>query len=248
MNHLKILEVLPPCEEIIITLLSLFIIQCPPFPRALISIVSHPIFSSFHVVPYRWFILHEFYSTSRTDYVLNPSSIAKCLKLSFQRVVIHPDRTPNKWVTPFLLCWCQLSRADFRMCNAQRFGCNFLHGSPKMLILDALESRFNGALEYPIFTFGTSLNMYLILMKTAVLLSGFWRCWWSWFQLLLRTHWSDSPCLRNNYNAQSTPDVTVGNTHPMPTNHDIPKIFTCGIVNLAKILMGVRECKCACKW
>jgi hypothetical protein len=38
----------------------------------------------------------------------------------------------------------------------------------------------------------------------------------------------------------------VGNTHPMhpmPTNHDIPKIFTCGIVNLAKILMGVRECK-----
>jgi hypothetical protein len=42
--------------------------------------------------------------------------------------------------------------------------------------------------------------------------------------------------------------VTVGNTHPMPTNHDIPMIFTCGIVNLAKILMGVRECKCVCKW
>jgi hypothetical protein len=105
-----------------------------------------------------------------------------------------------------------------------------------------------GELEYPIFPFFTSLNMCLILMKTAVLLLGFWRCWWSWFQLLLRTHESDSPCLQNNYNAQSTPEVTFGNTHPMPTNHDIPKIFTCGIVNLAKILMGVRECKRACKW
>jgi hypothetical protein len=78
--------------------------------------------------------------------------------------------------------------------------------------------------------------------------SGFWRCWWSWFQLLSRTHGRDSPCLQNNYNAQSTPEVMVGNTHPMPTNHDIPTIFTCGIVNLAKILMGVRECKCVCKW
>jgi hypothetical protein len=43
--------------------------------------------------------------------------------------------------------------ADFRMCDAQRFGSNFLRRSPKMLILDALESRLNEALEYPIFTF-----------------------------------------------------------------------------------------------
>jgi hypothetical protein len=40
--------------------------------------------------------------------------------------------------------------------------------------------------------FFTSLNMCLILMKTAVLLLRFWRCWWSWFQLLSRTHGSDS--------------------------------------------------------
>jgi hypothetical protein len=190
----------------------------------------------------------SFSSTSRTDYVLNNSSIAECLKLSFQRVAIHPDRTPNKRVTLFLLCWCKLSQADFRMYDAQRFGCNFLHGSPKMLILDALASRLNGELEYLIFSFCTYLNMCLILMKTAVLLSGFWRWWWSWFQLLSRTHGSDSPCLQNNYNAQSTTEVTVRNTHLMPTNHDIPTIFTCGIVNLAKILMGVRECERACKW
>jgi hypothetical protein len=93
----------------------------------------------------------SFSSNSRTEYVLNHHSIAKCLKLSFQRVVIHPDQTANKRVTPFLLCWCKLSQADFRMCDAQGLGCNFLHRSPKMLILDALESILNGALEYPIF-------------------------------------------------------------------------------------------------
>jgi hypothetical protein len=190
----------------------------------------------------------SFYSTLRTEYVLNNHSISNFLKLCFQRVVIHLNRTPNKRVMPFLLCWCKLSRADFRLCDAQRFGCNFLHRSPKILIVDELEIRLNGALEYPTFPFCTSLNMCLILMKTAVLLLGFWRSWWSWFQLLLWTHGSDSPCLQNNYNAQSTPEVTVRNTHPMPTNHDIPKIFTCGIVNLAKILMGVCECKSACKW
>jgi hypothetical protein len=215
---------------------QLFII--PSSPPSMLSLIAGSSSTSFS-------------STSRTEYVLNHRSIAKFLKLSFQWVVIHPDRTPNKRVTPFLLCWCKLSRVDFRMCDAQRFGCNFLHGSPKILILDALESRLNGALKYQIFPFFTSLNMFLILMKTAVLLSGFWRCWWSWFQLLLPTHGGDSPCLQNNYNAQGTPEVTVGNTQHMPhmpTNHDIPKIFTCGIVNLAKILMGVRECKRACKW
>jgi hypothetical protein len=190
----------------------------------------------------------SFSSTYRTEYVLNNSSIAKCLKLSFQRVVIHPDRTLNKRVTPFILCWCKLSQTDFRMCDAQRYGCNFLHRSPKMLILDALESRLNGALEYPIFPFCTSLDMCLILTNTAMLPSVFRRCWWSWFQLLLWTHGSYSPCLQNNYNAQSTADVTVGNTHPMTTNHDIPTIFTRGIVNLAKILMGVHEYKRVCKW
>jgi hypothetical protein len=48
-----------------------------------------------------------------------------------------------------------------------------LHRSPKLLILDALESKLDGALEYPIFPFCTSMNMCLVLMKTAVLLSGF---------------------------------------------------------------------------
>jgi hypothetical protein len=91
----------------------------------------------------------SFSSTSKTEYVHNHCSIAKFLKLSFQWVVIHPDQTPNKRVTPFLLCWCKLSWADFRMCDAQNIWLYFLHG--KMFILDALESRLNGALEYPFF-------------------------------------------------------------------------------------------------
>jgi hypothetical protein len=31
-------------------------------------------------------------------------------ELSIQRVVIHPNRTPNKRITPFLLHQCKLSR------------------------------------------------------------------------------------------------------------------------------------------
>jgi hypothetical protein len=189
----------------------------------------------------------SFSSTSRNEFVLNNSSIANCLKLPFQWVVIHPDRTPNKRVKPFLLCWCKLSQTNFRMCDAQRFGCNFLHRSPKMLIFDALECRLNGALEYPIFPFCTYLNRCLILMEQCSF-RNFGGVDDLDFSFLSRTHESDSPCLQNNYNAQSTPEVTVGNTHSMPTNHDIPTIFTCGIVNLVKILMGVRECKCVCKW
>jgi hypothetical protein len=65
-------------------------------------------------------------------------------------------------------------------------------------------------------------------------------------QLLSRTHGRDSPCLQNNYNAQSTPEVTVRTTLCY-NDHDIPTICTRGIVNLAKILMGVREYKCVCK-
>jgi hypothetical protein len=37
MNHLKILEVLPPCKEIIITLFLLFILQCLPFATSLLT-------------------------------------------------------------------------------------------------------------------------------------------------------------------------------------------------------------------
>jgi hypothetical protein len=116
------------------------------------------------------------------------------LKLSFQRVVIHPDRIPNKRVTPFLLCWCKLSQTDFRMCEDQRFGCNFLHRSPKMLILNALESRLNGALECTTFSFlyiyEHVLNLdennsapFGILEVLMILISAFITNSWEWFTM-----------------------------------------------------------------
>jgi hypothetical protein len=79
---------------------QLFLI--PPSPPSMLSLTAGSSSTSFS-------------SNYRTEYVLNHHSIAKCLKLSFQRVVIHPDRTPNKRVTPFLLCWCKLSQTDFRI-------------------------------------------------------------------------------------------------------------------------------------
>jgi hypothetical protein len=57
-----------------------------------------------------------------------------------------------------------------------------------------------------------------ILEVLMILISAFITNSWEWFTM---------PA--NNYNAQSTPEATIGNTHPMPTNHDIPRIFTCGI-------------------
>jgi hypothetical protein len=55
-----------------------------------------------------------------------------------------------------------------------------------------------------------------------VFLLGFWRCWRSYLHLSLLTHGSDLSCLQNNSKAQSTPEVTVGNTHSMLTTKDIP--------------------------
>jgi hypothetical protein len=51
---------------------------------------------------------------------------------------------------------------------------------------------------------------------------GFWKCWRSYFHLSSLTHGSDSSCLQNNSKAQSTPEVTVGNTHSMLTNQIYP--------------------------
>jgi hypothetical protein len=59
--------------------------------------------------------------------------------------------------------------------------------------------------------------MRLILMKATVFLLGFWRCWRSYYHISLLTHGTDSSCLQNNFKAQSTPEVMVGNNHSMLT-------------------------------
>jgi hypothetical protein len=70
----------------------------------------------------------------------------KFMKLSFQRAIICMKQVPNKRVVPILLRRCNLSKADFRL-SAQWFCHISLYGSSKLMILDALETRFEGASE-----------------------------------------------------------------------------------------------------
>jgi hypothetical protein len=56
-------------------------------------------------------------------------------------------RLPNKRVVPILLWRCNLSKADFRLRSAKWFCHISLYGTSKLMILDALETRFEGASE-----------------------------------------------------------------------------------------------------
>jgi hypothetical protein len=237
MNHLKILEVLPPYKEIIITLFPLFILQCPPFARSL----DLNCFSS-HLL------------------------LLPCCPLSLVHlpwVFLLLEELSMYWIiAPLQSAWNYLSNEwsfisighrtrelrPFHFVGASCPGLISERVTSKDLVLTSCTGLLKcWFLRHWKVDLMEHFNIQFPLLYISEHVSRFWRCWWSWFQLLLRNHWSDSPCLQNNYNAQSTPEVTVGNTNPMPTNNDIPKIFTCGIVNLAKILMGVRECKRACK-
>jgi hypothetical protein len=156
--------------------------------------------------------------TSRTEHVLNHCSIVKFLKLSFQRVVIHPNWTPNKRVTPFWLHQCKLSRLISECVTPNDLVVTPCTDLLKCWISMHWKEDLVELLKTQIFLFCKSLNMRLILMKAAVFILAFWRCWRSYFHLSLLTHGSDSSCLQNNSKAQSTPEVTVGNTHSMLTN------------------------------
>jgi hypothetical protein len=92
----------------------------------------------------------------------------KVLEIIFPMSDHLPQSHSEQESYTLLLHQCKLSRADFRMCDAQRFGCNSLYGSPKMLNLDALERRLSGDPEYLNFLLFTSLNKCLMLMSTAV--------------------------------------------------------------------------------
>jgi hypothetical protein len=91
--------------------------------------------------------LPQFLFPHRTENVLKHPSTLKFMKLSFQRAIICMKRVPNKRVVPILLRWCNLSKADFRLRSAQWFCHISLYGSSKLMILDALETRFEGDSE-----------------------------------------------------------------------------------------------------
>jgi hypothetical protein len=93
-------------------------------------------------------IFHSFPFTSRTEHVMKHPSNLKFLKLSFQRAIVCMKRVRNKRVVPISLRRCNLAKADFRLRNAQCFCHISLYGSSKLMIIDALERRFEGASEY----------------------------------------------------------------------------------------------------
>jgi hypothetical protein len=72
----------------------------------------------------------------------------KFMKCSFQRAIVRMKRVPNKRVMLILLRRCNLSKADFGLGSAQCFCHISLYGSSKLMILDALEMRFEWASEY----------------------------------------------------------------------------------------------------
>jgi hypothetical protein len=55
-------------------------------------------------------LFHGFPPLSRTEHILNYSSIEKFMKLLFQRVVIHRKRSSNKGAMSVLLQRCVLSK------------------------------------------------------------------------------------------------------------------------------------------
>jgi hypothetical protein len=213
MNHLKILEVLLPCKEIIIPLFPLFILQCSPFDTSLdpTCFSSHLLFLPCCPLPLvhlpRVFILLPELSMywiiaplqSAWNYLSNEWSFTPIglrtrelrplyfVGASCPRLISECVTLKDLVVTSctgLLKCWFLMHwKVDLMEHLNIQFSLFYI--SEHVLNLDENSSAPFGILE--------------------VLLS--------WFQLLLRNHGSDSPCLQNNYNAQSTPEVTVGNTH-----------------------------------
>jgi hypothetical protein len=112
---------------------------------------SNPSSYRHHQLPSRpcfCLIFQSFYLTSRKENVLKHPSKLNCMKLSFQRAIVRMKRVPNKRVVPILLRRCNLSKADFRLHSAQCFCHISLYVSSKLMILDALERRFEVASEY----------------------------------------------------------------------------------------------------
>jgi hypothetical protein len=96
--------------------------------------------------PCRCLIFHSFSFSSRIEHVLKHPSKLKFMKLSFQRAIICMKRVSNNRVVPILLWRC--NSKGFQTRNAQCFWHISLYESSKLMILDALERRFEGASEY----------------------------------------------------------------------------------------------------
>jgi hypothetical protein len=102
--------------------------------------------------------LPQFLFFLQIEHVLKHPSKLKFMKLPFQWAIICMKRVPNKSCANFSPAM-QSVQGDFRLRSAQCFFHISLYGSSKLMILDALERRFEGVSEYYFFFHCTSLNM-----------------------------------------------------------------------------------------
>jgi hypothetical protein len=170
----------------------------------------------------------------------------KFTKLCFQRAIVRMKWVPNKRVVPILLQRCNLSKADFKLRSAQCFCHISLYRSSKLLILDALEKRFEGDSEYLIFFHCTSLNKCSNLDGNSDF--PLKPCRWLMTLIAIGQELMGTIChaCKNKSNAHSTLGVMVGSGNNCQQTKYTPKILTCGIAHLVKRkenLMSVRACR-----
>jgi hypothetical protein len=134
------------------------------FPCCSWSLMEDLLKTSFCFIVVSFFItlpccLHtmNFSLKSRTESIPKLYSITQCTKVSFKRVFICPNQTPDKRVMSVLLRRWNLSW-NFRTRHAKCFLHNSLHGSSNLLVIDALEWKLDGASQYLIFFICTPMN------------------------------------------------------------------------------------------
>jgi hypothetical protein len=175
----------------------------------------------------------------------------KFVKLSFQWAIICMKRVPNKIVVPILLRRCNLSNADLRLRSTQCFCHISLYGSSKLMILDVLERRFEGASEYQLFFHCASLNMCSNLDGNSDFPLNPCR----WLMTLIAISQELMGTLRHACKTNQMHILPPGWWSGVEKNCQqtkfIPKTLTCGIDYLVKRkenLMSVCACRWKCKW
>jgi hypothetical protein len=121
--------------------------------QALVIIVSQLVLTSFCVVLYCCFNFHKFFFNLQNRTCTEPLLHCKVLEIIFPTSGHSPQLDSEQESYTLFTPSMQTVPTDFRTCDAQWFGCNSLHRSPKMLNLDVLERSLNGAPDYPNFSF-----------------------------------------------------------------------------------------------
>jgi hypothetical protein len=113
----------------------------------MVPILRHIVITDFHR-PCRCLIFHSFFL-----YFQNKTCTETHLQVEVYEIIFstshHTHETGSEQEScAYLLRRCNLSKADFRLRSAQYFCYTSLYGSSKLMILDALERRFEGSSEY----------------------------------------------------------------------------------------------------